>query len=87
MRAKRTDCNQREIVADLRKRGYAVDVRSDVGKGLPDLIVYDGSILRLVEVKMPGEDLNEREFKWWTEFGCANTHVVHSVEEARLLFP
>jgi hypothetical protein len=49
--AGRTDANQARIVAALRKLGASVAITSQVGNGLPDLIVgYQGRTV-LLEVK------------------------------------
>lgn len=50
-RAKRTDANHTQLVADLRARGYAVSDLSAVGRGCPDLLVSKDGRGLLVEVK------------------------------------
>jgi hypothetical protein len=56
MRSHKTDTNQREIVAALRKAGCSVHVTSDQHDGFPDLVVgrthrAGGSHTYLIEVK------------------------------------
>lgn len=68
-RVKRTDANQQEIMDALRAVGYCVYDTHEIGGGFPDIVVgYDNQSI-LVEVKMPGKKLNEKEekfFKYWT---------------------
>lgn len=47
----RTDANQSEIVAALRKCGASVQILSSVGRGVPDLIVGWRGVNYLMEVK------------------------------------
>lgn len=49
--AKRTDTNQQEIVAALRKMGYSVAITSGVGDGFPDLVVGRAGQTWLIELK------------------------------------
>ena len=53
MRAARTDANHAEIVQAFRQCGARVLSLAKVGNGCPDLLVYVGCVLRLVEVKRP----------------------------------
>ena len=53
MVARRTDDNQREIVAALRAIGATVQDLSAVGKGCPDLLVGMQGRNLLLEVKKP----------------------------------
>jgi Holliday junction resolvase len=50
-RAARTDDNQQEIVAGLRRAGYTVCILSSVGKGVPDLLVGGNGVNVLLEIK------------------------------------
>ncbi len=63
-RARRTDANQRAIVEALRAAGRTVEVLSDVGRGVPDLLVSRGGVNYLLEVKVPGKGLTEDEARW-----------------------
>jgi len=79
------DGNQSEIVAALRAAGYIVDLTHRLGGGFPDLIVYtktDPGVAVPMEIKMPGEVLNEREVKWWGEHANCLATTVHGVDEA-----
>ena len=60
----RTDENQREIVAALRKAGRSVVTLHQVGKGVPDLLVgYRGQNF-LLEIKVPGGDLTDDQIEF-----------------------
>ena len=50
-RAKRVDDNQKQITAQLRKLGYSVCILSDVGKGVPDILVGKNGFNYLIELK------------------------------------
>jgi Holliday junction resolvase len=69
----KVDVNQAEIVAALRKVGRSVIHLSTLGKGIPDLLVSNGSEMWLVEVKNPDvkgykneytEDQKDFYIKW-----------------------
>lgn len=49
--AARKDANHTAIATALAQCGLLVHDTSGVGKGFPDLVVYDGRTIRLVEVK------------------------------------
>jgi len=51
MRAKRVDCNQKDIVHALKMLGASIVDLSGVGKGCPDLLVGFNNITYLIEVK------------------------------------
>jgi len=51
MRAKRVDCNQKDIVHALKTFGATVVDLSGVGKGCPDLLVGFRNKTYLIEVK------------------------------------
>lgn len=85
-RAKKIDRNQPEIVKALRDAGCSVQVLSDAGKGVPDLLVgyMDGNYL--LEVKdglAPKADrqLTPRQVKWHREWK-GSVIVVESVNAA-----
>lgn len=80
-RARRTDGNQREIVAALRAAGRAVEIISDVGRGVPDLLVSIGGVNFLLEVKIPGAKLTEDERRWHLAWR-GNVAVVTTAQEA-----
>jgi hypothetical protein len=68
---KRVDHNQQLIVAALRHAGASVQVLSELGHGVPDLIIgsstHNGRPINiLIEVKNPSGrcDLTEAEGRW-----------------------
>lgn len=83
--AKRTDANQREIVAALRKCGASVFILSEVGKGCPDLLIGLCGKNYLGEVKdgakpPSGQRLTEKEqlfFDSWKGQVC----ILKSLED------
>ena len=80
-RAAKVDANQVAIVAALRKIGASVLHLHAVGGGCPDLLVaYRGRNV-LLEVKMPGEELNALQVKFIKEWR-GEVHVVRSPLEA-----
>lgn len=85
-RAARTDENQAEIVAALRKAGCSVALTHKVASGFPDLVVgrragLAGPTSFLLEIKKPGGRLtpDQQEFiaQWRGHYA-----VVESVEQA-----
>lgn len=80
-RARRVDRNQAEIVAALRQAGCSVAVLSDVGRGIPDLLVGRANMNYLIEVKLPGDILNGEQSEWHRRW-LGETHVVESVADA-----
>ena len=82
-RAARTDANQQAIIDALRKVGATVQPLHRQGEGVPDLLVAYRLRNYLIEVKLPGEDLNARQRVWfegWKGQAC----VAHSPQEALL---
>lgn len=85
-RAARTDRNQPEIVAALRKRGCTVLCLHAVGKGCPDLLVGHNGLNFLLEIKDGSKPPSARKltpdeavfFEEWR----GQAVVVASVEEA-----
>jgi hypothetical protein len=85
-RARKVDTNQPEIVAVLRAAGYTVALTHRNGDGFPDICVgietqsghrYNA----LMEIKRPGENLNEREADWHAGWG-GQVAIVRSADEA-----
>lgn len=81
-RARRTDGNQAEIVAALREAGRFVEVLSDVGRGVPDLLVAWSGRSLLMEVKMPKEKLTPDQIDWHRRWKGPAVAVVRSPFEA-----
>ncbi len=84
-RASKVDGNQPEIVRELRRIGAYVECLHTVGGGFPDLYVEYKGFRTLMEVKMPGEKLNDVQQAWHlahlTKTG-RRVPVVHGVDEA-----
>ncbi len=82
-RAPRTDGNQPEIVAALRKAGWTVMIISGAGENRPDLIIAKAGETWALEIKNPRgyNRVSKGQAEWqatW-EGKCA---VVRSAEEA-----
>ena len=61
-RIRRTDANQKQIVAKFRKLGASVAIISEMGSGLPDLIIaYPGGFTALIEVKDGAKPLSQQK--------------------------
>lgn len=58
---KKSDLNQQSIVDQLRKRYFSVAIISEVGGGIPDLIVGRGGKNLLVEIKNPNRPPNTQK--------------------------
>jgi hypothetical protein len=85
-RARRTDANQKPIVDALREAGASVEVLSDVGRGVPDLLVCTGTgILFLVEIKLPGQKLNAMQTAWHQAWHGEVYQVESAVDALMLL--
>lgn len=59
-----TDASQREIVKVLRAAGCTVASLHRVGDGVPDLLVGRAGRNFLLEVKVDGRGLNDRQKDW-----------------------
>jgi len=79
--SKRVDGNQGDIVEALRAVGAAVQDLHELGRGVPDILVAHNGRLLLMEIKMPGCKLNEREQRWHAAWPVP-VAIVHSVGEA-----
>lgn len=67
--AARTDANQKEIAKVLRAAGCSVVSLHRVGDGVPDLLVGRGGKNYLLEVKIEGRGLNDRQQDWHRTWG------------------
>lgn len=82
----RTDNNQRAIVKDLRKLGVSVCVLSDVGRGVPDILVgYLGANF-LFEIKDDEKTPSHRKLTedqvQWHDAWNGQVDVILSATEA-----
>lgn len=78
----RVDINQREIVAALRRAGASVQVLSQVGQGVPDLLVSRAGTNYLLEVKAGPRDALTPDEAAWHDAWRGQVCVVRSAEEA-----
>lgn len=87
-RARRADANQPAIVAALRANGRTVEVISDVGRGVPDLLVMDRhGFIYLLEVKAPKAKLTPDEDRWhatWNDAKIAGRLAIVRTEQEAL---
>jgi Holliday junction resolvase len=69
MKYGKVDKNQLQIVHELKQLGFSVAVISDMGKGLPDIIVGKNGINILIEIKSNWKNklypLEEKFFEEW----------------------
>ena len=79
----KTDRNQKKIVQHLRDLGCEVKLTHMVKGGFPDLIVRNpkNGRLRMIEVKMPGKKLNDKELAFHRAWGDS-VFIAHTPEEA-----
>lgn len=75
------DANQSEIVAGLRAVGASVHITSDVGHGLPDLVVGFRGANFLLECKAPGGRLTPAQREWHRDWR-GNARVVRGLHDA-----
>lgn len=83
--ASKADGNQAEIVRALRQAGATVTSLHRVGGGVPDLAVGWRGTNLLMEVKMPGEDLNDRQLAWHLGWRGQAAVVTSAAEALALL--
>lgn len=86
-RGGRVDANQREIIEALERAGCGVLNVSQVGCGLPDLIVSWQGVIHLMEVKNPKnhygqKGLNKNQQTFAAKWIGPKPLVVHSIDEA-----
>lgn len=86
---RRSDSNQAEIVAALRKVGAKVQILSQVGNGCPDLLIaFRGKwfVAEIKDGKLPPSEkmLTPQESAWFEEFweSSGPLKVIESVDEA-----
>ena len=82
--ARKKDKNHNEIADGLRGDGhYVVDTHKQ-GEGFPDVLVIPSGCQFpcLLEIKMPGEGLTDKEDEFWTQYPGV-VFIVHTLEEAR----
>lgn len=80
MRAQKRDANEPELVDTLEALGCTVD-RLPGGGGRPDLLVGFRGHTILIEVKVPGEELNRLQKRFHADWKGAPIHVAFSVQQ------
>jgi hypothetical protein len=81
-RAAKVDGNHPEIVEGLRAMGLYVQSLAAVGDGCPDLLIGAGEHRNvLLEVKVPGKQLNAIQKVWHRDY-TGTAHVVWSLADA-----
>lgn len=85
-RANKIDANQKDIVRDLRRAGYAVRVTSGMGDGFPDIIVGVGGRNFLFEIKDPEKPFADRQLtkdqRQFFDDWYGQCDVIHDAESA-----
>ncbi len=85
-RAARTDSNQNEIVDALRAAGASVQILSNVGGGVPDLLIGRAGVNYLIEVKdgskPPSRQRLTPDETHWHAAWAGQVAVVCSIDEA-----
>ncbi len=90
MLAKKVDINQKQIVRDLRKLGCVVTDLSNLGKGVPDILVSYEGIWYLFELKNPmqvksKQRLTNDEQKWVNK-QKAPVYIIREMSDAINIF-
>ena len=83
-RRKRSDKNQKKIVEHLRQIGASVQDLSDVGGGVPDILVGFKGKNYLLEIKNPESKsygLTENQVLWHDSWN-GKVSIVNTLEEA-----
>jgi len=82
----RTDSLQAAVARELEQAGWSVQSLSQVGNGVPDLLVASpAGETFLIEVKAPGRKLSESQRRWQSQWK-GRIETVHSLDElARIM--
>ncbi len=83
-RAAKVDGNQPEIVAFVRANGWSAQSLAMVGKGCPDVLIGKRWLHAILEIKLPGEGLNDQQKDWHGRWN-GEVHMVESVSDAALV--
>jgi hypothetical protein len=79
--ARRTDENQRIIVAALRAAGASVEPTYNQGRGVPDIVAGFRGVNYWLEIKTDSGKLTGDEVRWHNEWR-GQVAIVRSVEDA-----
>lgn len=78
--AKRVDNNQKELTEKLRELGFSVYHTYALGKGFPDLIINNGLMNHLIELKASDKDkLTEPEKEFIKNFHVIVGHDINKI--------
>lgn len=80
-RRAKVDGNQPEIVEAIRAAGWSVQSLAMVGKGCPDLLIGKGWLHAILELKIPGEKLNDLQKDWHGRWH-GEVYTVESIADA-----
>jgi hypothetical protein len=78
----RRDGNHTEIVRALRAAGISVQETHRVGSGFPDLVWGFRQVTGLLELKMPGAELEAHQSDWHAAWRGSPVLVARTPEEA-----
>lgn len=78
----RVDKNQPEIVEALRSWGASVIHLHELGRGRPDILVYFGGILYLIEIKSDGGKLTIHEQEFFSKWP-GHIYIVRNTDDAK----
>lgn len=81
--AAKVDGNHAAIVRGLRDMGAGVLSTATLGRGAPDILAYYLRTYVLLEIKLPGENLNAAQLDFHAAWP-GPIYVVRSVAEAKL---
>ena len=79
---RKVDTNQKEIVRALRRVGCTVVDLSDVGRGVPDLLVSRAYRMWLLEVKAEKGTITPEQHAWNQRWSGPPPVIVRTVDEA-----
>ena len=82
MKRHRSDLNQQLIVNTLRECGCLVESLSQVGNGVPDLLVWRQGNVYLLECKQKNGKLTPEQEHFHLRWKSKQIHVVRTTEEA-----
>ena len=75
---------QRQVITEIKKKGWLVFKAGPIVKGFPDLICLKGNIFVLIEMKRPGKEeirLYQGMFKAMLAKVGITVHIVNCLED------
>ena len=82
MFSSRQDANHSAITKDLRLLGYQVIELKSLGGGAPDILVAKHGKMCLMEIKVDGGTLNEKQKEWHNTWQGPEVAIVRTTEQA-----